>query len=416
MTSERRKQLIRAGRVLWVALAFCGFVFVGINVWVVIPMFQNPSERITEGLAQAGLSPGAYAGFFFLVTGSVFLVNFIVALLIYLRRPDDGFALLTAIFLVGFGASNSYPQIAEFLKFYLNPPLWYWSAALVCTLTSWPLLCAFMVLYPNGRFVPPWTRVVAVVGFITTTAWALAPALFVTPESPLAPVGAAAAFTLMVGCVYAQSWRYRHYASPLEKQQTKWFVAGLAGFLVITVALLFVPLFPTSTVSTFAASIWDDLFIMAGNLGYAIFPIAIGIGILRYRLWDIDVIIRRTLTYGLVTALLGFIFLGSVIFLQQVFAGLTGSGRNEIVTVLSTLAIAALFVPLRRRIQIVIDRRFNRKKYDAQKVLADFANMVRDETDLEKLTARLMQVVDETMEPKSVSVWLKRETGKQANK
>ena len=136
-------------------------------------------------------------------------------------------------------------------------------------------------------------------------------------------------------------------------------------------------------------------------------PIAVGFALFRYRLYDIDLIIRRTLTYGLLTAMLLGVFAVSVIVLQQVFALVTGIRQNEIVTVLSTLTIAALFVPLRNKLQEWIDRRFNRKKYDAQKVLADFAQTVRDETDLEKLTERLLQVVDETMQPKSVSLWLR---------
>jgi hypothetical protein len=138
-------------------------------------------------------------------------------------------------------------------------------------------------------------------------------------------------------------------------------------------------------------------------------PIGITVSILRYRLWDIDVIIRRTATYGLVTGALVLIYFGSVVALQRILSGVTGSAQNEIVTVLSTLAIAALFVPLRNRIQNAIDKRFNRNKYDAQQVLSDFAHTMRDETDLEKLTGRLMQVVDETMQPRSISVWLKKE-------
>ena len=138
-------------------------------------------------------------------------------------------------------------------------------------------------------------------------------------------------------------------------------------------------------------------------------PLSIGIAILRYRLWDIDVIIRRTLTYALVTALLAVVFFGSVVVLQLVFFNFIGRNQNELITVISTLGIAALFVPLRNRVQGEIDKRFNRRKYDSQQVLNDFANTVRDETNLENVTARLMQVVDETMQPQTVSVWLKKD-------
>ena len=186
----------------------------------------------------------------------------------------------------------------------------------------------------------------------------------------------------------------------VERQQIKWVL--YAGALLALAAPL-----------ASSGSLWPQVILI---LGFGFVFIAIGVAILRYRLYDIDILIRRTLTYGLVTACLALVFFGSVIVLQQIFSSVTGSGQNEIVTVLSTLAIAALFVPIRTRVQQVIDKRFNRNKYDAQVVLQDFAKTVRDETDLEKLTARLMQVVDETMQPKSVSVWLKKETRGTGNK
>lgn len=179
----------------------------------------------------------------------------------------------------------------------------------------------------------------------------------------------------------------------VERQQLKWLL--YAGALLALVA-------PFGG----SESIWLQLPLV---FAYAFILVAIAIAILRYRLFDIDILIRRTLTYALVTALLVIVFFGSIIFLQNLFATLIGSRQNELVTVISTLAIAALFVPMRNRIQNEIDKRFNRKKYNAQQVMSDFANTVRDETDLEKLTGRLIQVVDETMQPKTVSVWLKKE-------
>jgi len=130
-----------------------------------------------------------------------------------------------------------------------------------------------------------------------------------------------------------------------------------------------------------------------------------GIAILRYRLFEIDLIINRTLVYGLLTAILVLLYFGSVTALQYLFSLLTGQD-NTLAIVASTLAIAALFNPLRRRIQSFIDRRFYRRKYDAAKTLEAFGSRLRDETDLERIAEDLAKVVDETMQPSHISLWL----------
>jgi hypothetical protein len=137
-------------------------------------------------------------------------------------------------------------------------------------------------------------------------------------------------------------------------------------------------------------------------------PVCVGVSILRYRLWDIDVIIRRTLIYSGLTAALVGVYLGSVVVLQALFQTLTGERQPQFVTVLSTLAIAALFGPLRRRVQDQVDRRFFRRKYDAAKIIAAFGASLRDETDLDRLAERLVSVVDETMQPQAAGLWLRR--------
>jgi hypothetical protein len=134
-------------------------------------------------------------------------------------------------------------------------------------------------------------------------------------------------------------------------------------------------------------------------------PLSLAVGILRYRLFDIDVIIRKTTSYAIITGLLALVYFGSVVVLQRLLSPLTGD--SDAAVVLSTLLIAALFLPLRRRVQDIIDRRFFRRKYDAEQVLARFAATARDETDLDALTAELVRVIQETMEPESVTIWLK---------
>jgi hypothetical protein len=136
-----------------------------------------------------------------------------------------------------------------------------------------------------------------------------------------------------------------------------------------------------------------------------VFPVSVFFSILRYRLWDIDTLINRALVYALLTGSLALVYFGSVVLLQSIFQAFTGQ-RSPFVVVASTLAIAALFKPLQRRIQDMIDRRFYRRKYDAEQVLARFSATVRDEVDLDNLTGSLLAVAEETMQPEQTSLWL----------
>jgi hypothetical protein len=150
-----------------------------------------------------------------------------------------------------------------------------------------------------------------------------------------------------------------------------------------------------------------DLLGYAALISFTLVPIAVGFAVLRYRLYEIDIIINRTLVYGSLTISLALVYVGLVVSLQYVFRALTG-GDSQLVIVASTLAIAALFNPLRGRIQSFIDRRFYRRKYDARKTLEEFSARLRDETDLDSLSEDLVGVVRETMQPEHTSLWLRR--------
>jgi hypothetical protein len=199
-------------------------------------------------------------------------------------------------------------------------------------------------------------------------------------------------FALVVAGLVVRLWRSRG----VERQQLKWFAYSAALVGAGLGSGVFIP-------EGWAA----DLAFLVGLLALAGLPVAAGIAILRYRLYDIDVIVNRTLVYGSLTVSLVAVYIGSVVSLQYVFRALTG-GESQLAIVASTLVIAALFNPLRQRGQNLIDRRLYRSKYDAQKTLSAFSEKLREETDLEALNAELLSVIRETMQPEHISLWLRQ--------
>jgi hypothetical protein len=205
---------------------------------------------------------------------------------------------------------------------------------------------------------------------------------------------------------WSMVYRYRRISTPVERQQTKWVVFGVT-LLVFAFMVWLVPQLILYSTRSQPGSLYDlighPLLIIAALLE----PVCIGIAVLRYRLWDIDLLINRALVYGPLTALLVALYAGLIIGLESLGRLFTAQASQPVVLVISTLAIAALFQPVRRRIQSTIDRRFYRQKYDAEKTLAAFSATLSQEVDPEQLRKQLLTVVQETMQPAHVSLWLR---------
>jgi hypothetical protein len=213
-------------------------------------------------------------------------------------------------------------------------------------------------------------------------------------------------FVVGVGpAIGAQIYRYRCVSSPLQRQQTKVVVFGMTvavgSFLGLTLLgeVFLLPLIAHNALAQLA--LWTATYAVL-----LLIPLAIGVAILRYRLWDVDVLINRALVYSTLTATLGALYLGSVVGLIALLRTVSGQ-HSTVAIVIATLAVAALFQPLRRRIQSGIDRRFYRRKYDAAQAVAAFSARLRDEVDLNAVTADLLAVVDDTVQPAHVALWLR---------
>ncbi len=299
-----------------------------------------------------------------------------------------------------------------------------WLAYLAFPTTILMMFSLLPFLFPDGRFFSPAWRRLALITTAVVVAGLLGAALV---RGPLIHSGTDTTYTVVnpVGLLPAT-------LGPLFEDLMLFAIVGatLAGIASLVVRLrrsqgdmrqqlkllvyfLVVAIAVQLTIELYgdmvnAAIFADWVYPLVLALTFWGFPAMIGVAVFKYRLYDIDVVIRKTLVYSVLTGLLALIYFGGVILLQRLFGALTGVEQSTLAVVVSTLVIAALFTPLRHRIQDWIDRRFFRKKYDAQQVLAQFALTARDETDLDALTGELARVVQETVQPEHVSIWLRQ--------
>ncbi len=342
-----------------------------------------------------GLSPGGYAALTVALTFAQVVVCLGVSTLIVWRRSHDCMALLVALLLVTFGPLNATSTVLA------SPSPWQVPNQCLFFLANALVVLVFL-LFPTGRFVPHWMRWTSVVLLA-----GLVPLAFIAPLTLNTPLGWLVVLVFLgelATLVVVQVHRYRQVSSPLERQQTKWVVFSLAvlvtlGFGGELPALIFPTLAePGSLYQLAVGTIITCLRLLI--------PLSFGFAMLRSRLWDIDVLINRTLVYGALTVILTAVYVGLIIGLQALLRGII-SQDNSVAIVISTLVIYWLFQPLRRRMQRMIDRRFYRSKYDAARTLAAFSATLRNEVELDQLREHLLAVVQETMQPSHVSLWLR---------
>jgi hypothetical protein len=348
---------------------------------------ECPTGLLTPGnfqaLARLHLSASVVTSFLATLTIAASVMYWVVGLLIFWRKSQEWMGLffslicviMGAIGIFGFSASPQTPQFVQ----------------LVTTLATGVINFVgpvFFMIFPTGRFTPRWS-------------WAVV-ALFWLGLLPFVPIIVGLLpLPLTVG---VQIYRYVRVYDAVQRQQTKWFVFGFGmGLFFFTIFNTLGTLVPSLS----APDSWYQLLnVLPWLLLWVLLLLSLSIAILRYRLWDIDVIINRTLVYGALTVSLTGVYVGLVIGLQALLHGLIRQD-NGVAIVISTLAIAALFQPLRGAFQRVIDRRFYRRKYDAAKALAAFSTTLRQEVELDQLREHMLAIVRETMQPASLSLWIR---------
>jgi hypothetical protein len=408
---ERHSSALRPRR--WLIIARVGWsvltVFTLIVVVASLPVYVAHLQKLCAGTATAcafsqqlspaqarmltgmGLSLGDYAAFTVALTLATVMVCLAVSTLITWRRSHDRMALLVALMLVTLGSIIATNSVSA-----NSSP---WQVPTEClNFLAVVLLVFVFLLFPSGQFVPSftrWTLVACLVGQVPFTFFRDAPFAVNTDAAQVSSL-------LLLGeaaiVVVVQLYRYRRVSSPLERQQTKWVVFGLAVPTAVFVGgSLLTLVFPAlADPNSPFGSPYQLGFTVANTCTPLFIPLSFGFAMLHNRLWEIDVLINRTLVYGTLTVILTAVYAGLVIGLSALLPGLV-SQDNSVAIILSTLASAALFLPLRNRIQLVIDRRFYRRKYDAAKIVVAFSATLREQ---------LLVVVQETMQPAFLSLWV----------
>jgi GAF domain-containing protein len=395
------------GIALWAARAAWMFMF--LLTW--ITFLHGSSIGILRASGMVNPMRGDVGlGYVVALDTALMLLSSGVGLLIFRQKSRDRLGLLVSITLITFGAAgtNTLPLIRMAPK---AAELWHLGAEFVLCFGLGSIL-VFLFTFPDGKFVPAITRPISLIWTIWFLSWPFLPALspigdFDGRSTPMAFIVFTVAFT---GGALAQVYR-RKNLSAVERQQTKWAWFGLLTALIgyFFTNLFIYALVPILTANRNLEFIWL-LLPLLNTFTMAAVPITIGMSMMRYRLWDIDPIIHRTVVYGFVTLGLGAFFVAEIIVLQSIFTAIFGQ-QSEIALIISTLILAVLFGPTRHRMQAMVDRRFYREKVDFQEAFTEFAREIRTIIDLPTLSRTLVQRVTSLLHITYGALFLRHQDG-----
>jgi len=362
---------------------------------------------LESALAELGIPLEFFAGYALLLELILLIVSLSVSTVLAWKRSDDWVALLVAGTLALAPLLTPLPDSLVQIR-----PAWQPALSVVRFLGSAGLM-ATMYLFPDGRFFPRWMRWLLLAALAGLAYAIVRDPQHMTDTAVFASARPAETAWLILPVVPAfvaglagQVYRFRH-APPILRQQIKWvlfgFAAVCAAFLVAATVLAMLPALQPGPAARLIITLAG---IAVTLLAFLVLPLSMALAVLRAGLWDIDLIINRAAVYSLLTASLTLLYFAMTVLLQSVFQRFTGEA-SSLAIVISTLAIAALFAPLRRRLQDGIDRRFYRRKYNAALMLERFARQAQAEVDLEALAGDVVEVVRESVQPDCVGLWLR---------
>ena len=389
---KTRSRWLQLGRLAWLGVAGLTLGLFVASLGPRYEQFAHPPATVRHALDLLKLSVGAYATYNMMLELTVALVFSAIALIIYRRKSHDPVALVVAFMLLLAGSALR-PIVNTMDALIAVQPGWQ-IPVYILTYLTWFHVFAFFCIFPDGRFVPRWTLGLLVFAAAILIPWDL------FPDSPLSPWQwppipfIALELGLWGACIYAQIYRYRHQSDRIQRQQTKWVVYGATATLVVGLAFYFPrALDPALSQPGTAATLLYDLITQTGvNLAVLMLPLAIGISILRYRLWGIDLLINRTLVYVPLTGILAGVYSASIALFQKVFQALTGD-KSDAAIVITTLILATLFTPVKNALQSFVDKRF-KETPDPAKVLKAFNELVQTDiavVDPDRAARRLLE-------------------------